>query len=348
MPKQTNTMSRRTFVAAGASVVAAAGILGSNPVEAFGITGAEKQKQAADALNKLDALKEKAEVATDNYDAARSELEEAQKRMADAEKFIAEAGDKIATLQSHLGTRARGMYRNGSYSFLDVLLSATTFKAFASNWALLNEMNEADSAMVEETKNLRTEMEAKKVEYAEQEKIAKVKEAETKQVKEDAQKLAAEMQATYNTLSAEAKELLDAEKRAREAQQLAASQKKYGGQAVGKPIGTQAPAGSPAWLVRAYSLLGAAYDLGADGPNPIDCSGFVGYALTGVYGHHILGDSRAMARLPRVDEPYPGVICCKPGHVALYLGGGQIIHANGYGRGVQITPMGSGYTFHHP
>ncbi len=360
MSEHAIALSRRTFIAGGLATMAATGLLSAHPTEAFAVTSDQKKAEAAEALSKLDALQQKLDLASDDLVAARLEKEEAQAKMEEAQGKIDEASEKIVDLQDKLGTRARGMYRSGSFSFLDVLLSATTFQAFTTNWDTLNQMNENDSAMVEETKSLKAEVEAQKAEYAEQERVAAQKEAEAEKTTTEAQALVDEMQATYDSLSAEVAQLMEAERQAREAQALREAQATYGtdddttpsnpssnGSSNGSSSsGGHAPSpGGSDWKSRAESLLGTPYDYGAGGPSPIDCSGFVGYALTGRFGHP-LGDSRNMATFPRVSEPYPGCICVKPGHVALYYGNGQLIHANGYGYGVQITAMGSGYTFH--
>lgn len=166
MSEHSNALSRRTFLASGLATVAGAGILSANPMKAFAVTSAEKQAEAAATLDRLQAMEVKLDQASNDYFTALSEQEAAQEKMDEAQAKIDEASDQIADLQDKLGTRARGMYRSGSFSFLDVLLSATTFQAFTTNWDTLNQMNENDSKMVEETKSLKAEVEVQKAEYA--------------------------------------------------------------------------------------------------------------------------------------------------------------------------------------
>ena len=116
------------------------------------------------------------------------------------------------------------MYRSGSSTFLDLLLGATTFQAFASNWDLLNDMNQNDADMVEETKTLRSEVESEKAVYEEQRNVAAQKAEEAEAVKKEAESLVSQMQDTYNSLSEEAAQLLAEEEAAREAAALAAAQ----------------------------------------------------------------------------------------------------------------------------
>ena len=67
---------------------------------------------------------------------------------------IQEETEKIKGYQEELGTRARSMYRTGGNTFLDVILGASTFEEFATNWNMLNTMNENDAELVAKTKRI--------------------------------------------------------------------------------------------------------------------------------------------------------------------------------------------------
>ena len=55
---------------------------------------------------------------------------------------------------------------------------------------------------------------------------------------------------------------------------------------------------------RAYGCIGLPYVWGATGPNSFDCSGLVGYCLTGGYGR--VGTTYTFMGWPRVSDPQPG------------------------------------------
>ena len=90
---------------------------------------------------------------------------------------------------------------------------------------------------------------------------------------------------------------------------------------------------------RARSKLGCPYVWGAVGPNSFDCSGFVGYCLTGKYQR--IWTSGDFYSLPAVSDPRPGDICSRSGHCGIYIGGGQMIHAPSSGDVVKIAPVPS-------
>ncbi len=218
-----HSFSRRAFVGAAAALGISVCLPAITPSTAHAVTAAEKQAEANAALEKLSALQDQLNAASDTYYDALSDQEAAQGRMDEAQTRIDEASGRIGELQEHLGTRARSMYRSGSTTFIDLLLGATSFQAFASNWDLLNEMNQNDADMVQETKTLRSEVESEKAVYAEQRDIAASKAQEAEETKKKAEGLVAETQAVYDSLSEEAAQLLAEEEAAREQAALEAA-----------------------------------------------------------------------------------------------------------------------------
>ena len=97
---------------------------------------------------------------------------EAEAKRDEAQARIDEANGQIADLQTRLGSRARSMYRTGGSSFLDLLLGATTFQEFSTGWDMLNTLNENDADLVQQTKDLRAEVQEQQAAYAEQQRVA--------------------------------------------------------------------------------------------------------------------------------------------------------------------------------
>lgn len=90
---------------------------------------------------------------------------------------------------------------------------------------------------------------------------------------------------------------------------------------------------------RAYSQLGKPYEWGASGPNSFDCSGFVGYCLTGSYSR--IGTTTTFMGWTRVSNPQPGDVVTNANHCGIYIGNGQMIHAPHTGDVVKIGPVQS-------
>lgn len=372
MSEHTRPFSRRAFVGGAAAFGISLCLPPLMPAKAHAVTAAEKQAEANAALEKLNAMQEKLDRAEVSLYAAETERDDAQARMDEAQGRIDSASSRISELQDKLGNRARSMYRSGSSTFLDLLLGATTFQAFASNWDLLNDMNQNDADMVEETKTLRSEVESEKAVYEEQRNVAAQKAEEAEAVKKEAESLVSQMQDTYNSLSEEAAQLLAEEEAAREAAALAAAQaaeeearrqaeeeerrqqqsnsggNSGGGSGSGSSGGGSSNNSKPQTVGgtavdRAYGELGKPYSWGAVGPDSYDCSGLVSYCLLG--RHSRLGTAASFMGYTRVSNPKPGDICCNDHHCGIYIGDGQMIHAPRTGDVVKISAVHSGMIY---
>lgn len=85
----------------------------------------------------------------------------------------------------------------------------------------------------------------------------------------------------------------------------------------------------------ALSLQGCPYVYGAAGPSTFDCSGFTMYVYAhfGVNLPHYDGSQMKYGRSVGYANAQPGDLIFYGGHVGIYIGGGQIVHASStYGR----------------
>lgn len=96
-------------------------------------------------------------------------------------------------------------------------------------------------------------------------------------------------------------------------------------------------------LNEAYKHLGASYVWGATGPNTFDCSGFTEY----VY-EHALGIDITRTTYTQIDQGQavsqdqlqPGdLVFPHTGHVGIYVGNGQMIHAPQTGDVIKVSPV---------
>lgn len=222
MTKQMCASKSKVALNAAFAAVLAVG-LSVPAANAFAAPSDDKQAEAQAALQKLNQYQDELDQATANYETAHQEQIDAQNRVDEAQKQIEEKSAQIEEDQSRLSDRARDMYRSGDTNFLDVILGASSFEQFATTWNMLETLNGNDAQLVSETKTAREELQSAKQEAEEQAKVASDKAAEAKSVAETADQKASEMQSTYNSLSAEAQELISQERAAQEAQQQAAA-----------------------------------------------------------------------------------------------------------------------------
>ena len=378
MTKQTCASKSKVALNAAFAAILAVG-LSVPAASAFAAPSDDKQAEAQAALQKLNQYQSELDQASANYEAAHQEQIDAQNRVDEAQKQIEEKTAQIEKDQQRLSDRARDMYRSGDTNFLDVILGASSFEQFATTWNMLETLNGNDAELVSETKTAREELQAAKQEAEEQAKVASDKAEEAKSVAEAADQKASEMQQTYNSLSAEAQELISQERAAQEAQQQAAAAAaeqngtagndaaatitnnssnsnrnnatSNGSSSNNKPSASssatnnskpQSVSGNSV-VNRAYSQLGKPYKWGAVGPNSFDCSGLVSYCLTGSYSR--LGTTGTFMGWTRVSNPQPGDICVNSHHCGIYIGGGQMIHAPQTGDVVKVSSVHSGMIY---
>ncbi len=373
MREHTIGLSRRTFLS-GAAALGALSFMA--PTAAFAETAAEKQAEADAVRNQLVGLQADLETAADNYYKAIEEQDAAKAAMEAEQAKIDDANTQIASLQDKLGTRARSMYRSGSTSFLDFVLGASSFEEFTQNWDLLNQMNENDADMVDQTKTLREELQAAKDEYARQESIAAAKAAEAKQIQDETEAKVNQATELVNSLDAEARELLEQEQAAAAAaaaaQAAAEAEAKAAAEAAANPStsgggggggttsgGNSGGGGSssggntvvyPSRPVGSYdsvvgyamSRIGCPYVWAAEGPDAFDCSGLVtwAYRQVGISLPHQSESQRAAASyVGSVSEARPGDVLWRYGHVgiAVSAGGSHYVHAPTFGAYVRDT-----------
>ena len=378
MTKQTCASKSKVALNAAFAAILAVG-LSVPAASAFAAPSDDKQAEAQAALQKLNQYQSELDQASANYEAAHQEQIDAQNRVDEAQKQIEEKTAQIEKDQQRLSDRARDMYRSGDTNFLDVILGASSFEQFATTWNMLETLNGNDAELVSETKTAREELQAAKQEAEEQAKVASDKAEEAKSVAEAADQKASEMQQTYNSLSAEAQELISQERAAQEAQQQAAAAAaeqngtagndaaatitnnnsnsnrnnttSNGSSSNNKPSASssatnnskpQSVSGNSV-VNRAYSQLDKPYKWGAVGPNSFDCSGLVSYCLTGSYSR--LGTTGTFMGWTRVSNPQPGDICVNSHHCGIYIGGGQMIHAPQTGDVVKVSSVHSGMIY---
>ncbi len=377
MTKQTCASKSKVALNAAFAAILAVG-LSVPAASAFAAPSDDKQAEAQAALQKLNQYQSELDQASANYEAAHQEQIDAQNRVDEAQKQIEEKTAQIEKDQQRLSDRARDMYRSGDTNFLDVILGASSFEQFATTWNMLETLNGNDAELVSETKTAREELQAAKQEAEEQAKVASDKAEEAKSVAEAADQKASEMQQTYNSLSAEAQELISQERAAQEAQQQAAAAAAEQNGTAGNDAATtitnnnrnnttssnsssssnsnknnasssatnnskpQSVSGNSV-VNRAYSQLGKPYQWDAVGPNSFDCSGLVSYCLTGSYSR--LGTTGTFMGWTRVSNPQPGDICVNSHHCGIYIGGGQMIHAPQTGDVVKVSSVHSGMIY---
>ena len=110
-----------------------------------------------------------------------------------------------------------------------------------------------------------------------------------------------------------------------------------------EPQPQPAPPAYEAAVATALAQLGKRYVWAQRGPDTFDCSGLMQFAWASA-GIDIPNDTYAQWRgldHVSIDELQPGdlIFTTSLGHVYMYVGDGQVIHAPGTGQRVKLAPM---------
>jgi len=296
-------------------------------------TSAEKQAEADEVKKRLDAWAVELNLASARYYLALEAHEISIQAMNEAMGRIRAAEAEVSRLQDRLNARATAMYKQGQYSFLEVIFGARSFNEFTTTWDVLNSMNDGDVALVEQSKTAKKVAQSAHDDYATQERIAQEKLNEANEIRAQAEQIVADFMAELASLDAEIamliqKEREEEERREREAREAEA--KKYTGGYWGDGIPKLTAGKAHIICEAAISRLGCPYIWAHSGPDSFDCSGLTQwcYKQAGVSIPRVDSSQRTSATsVVPVMDAIPGDILWEPGHVGIYMGDGAFIDA---------------------
>ena len=217
----------------------------SGLMEAYAVTSAEKQAEVDAAMRRLDEFQTELNRINAEYNTAVAVHEDATRRMLEAQAREMTAQARIVKLQEQLSMLATQLYRKGPISFFEVVFGAKSFGDFITAFEMALRVNTYNAELIAESRVVRAEAEAARLEYAEQERVAIEKEAEAAELKQQADATYAEMWAEIVALQDQAAELLFQEQLEAEAARLRAEEEarriEYWGASVDPYIAARVP-----------------------------------------------------------------------------------------------------------
>jgi cell wall-associated NlpC family hydrolase len=306
------------------------GVLAATGLATYaGTAGAAPQPDVNQIRQQVNDLTSKYDQANQQYDAVAQQLSAARAKIS---RLAGEAARDQASFRKSRGKVAQiaaASYENGNMASIAGLLTSSNPQAVLSQASLLLQMsgnrNQQVQQFLAQARQLVGTQQQQRAAYA----LAALK-TQRQQQKQRAAQLLSSKQATLASLTSQ------------QQQAVAATSIGVGGTTVGAYTGpTSTQAGKA--IAFAYSALGTPYVWGGTGPGGYDCSGLV-QAAWAAAGVSIPRDTyQQWAALPHIAasaiEPgdllfYDGI-----GHVAMYIGNGQIIDAPRTGLTVERLPM---------
>ncbi len=312
-------------------------------------TQEELEDQKAAAQSELSDLQTELDTLIAKANELETELISTGEEILQAEEDLEEAEAKKEEQYEAMKLRIKYMYESGSgTATMEKVLTSGDFSDMVSQAEYSQKVHEYDRAQLQEYANTVTEIEDLHTKLETEMENLKATEAEYEAQQATLTETISSKQDEIDNLDEmiqEAARKAEEERRAAE-EAAAANQGNNGTGSTGGGNYTAPPYDAVTGNVvvdRAYGCLGLPYVWAATGPDSFDCSGLVGYCLTGSYAR--LGTTYTFMGYPQVSDPQPGDICVNWEHCGIYIGNGQMIHAPQPGDVVKIGPVQSGMIY---
>ncbi|MCL4499661.1 MAG: NlpC/P60 family protein [Chloroflexi bacterium] len=317
----------------------------------------QKQSDAEKVKAEIDRIDMKLEPVINEFDKANADLEKTKRDIADNTRRLQEAETKLSASRAALNRRLVGIYRKGTVTSVQVIFGSKTFDEFLQRFEMLSRIGRSDSQMVDQVITLKKEVEKRRLALQGQEKQEVKSLAEISQNKAMIEASLAERNQKLASIRSEIDALrqAEAERERQEAEQLQArlqAEKAAAAERVRQaaPVASRGGgAGRNDVVEIAMQYLGVPYVYGGASPSGFDCSGLTMYVYDQVgisLGHYVPDQYSAGAHVSRMElEPGDLVFFNGLGHVGIYVGNGQFIHAPHTGDVVRIDNLDNRYDY---
>ena len=330
-----------------------------------------KREQAQAVLSQIHESDVQLEKAIESYNYANVELEQIDADLGSNARHLVIAQKSLNTAQAHIAERLRALYVNGDQGgAVEILLGAENLDDLLGRLDMVQRVGDQDAQVLGDIKEFKKDVKLHRQELTK----ARARQAElvadraaTKRsiesqlaqrqqmlagIQSEIKQLQAEEARRQVQLRAQAEARLAAQQRAASSARAAAAELSAGSftdSTDANPVDALIPAAPPSQYGGVVGLamqeLGKPYVWGAAGPSSFDCSGLVMYvyAQVGVSLPHNAAAMYSYGTPVSYGDLQAGdlVFFSGLGHMGIYIGGGQFIHAPHTGDVVKISSMSS-------
>ena len=316
-----------------------------------------KRAQAQGVLAQLQRLDAAAQRANGAYQAATQKLRRVEHQLRINHQALGVARGNFSRAQRSLARRLVAMYTSqDEQSSLAVLLGARSLDDLISRIQAANSLSKQDTALLQQVVGFKRQIVHRRAmlrsERLRQRRLVAARAAERSQIEG---RLASEHR-LYDSVRAQIQHLISAQQAQQATAARAATAAAQPRTANLKPNFVSPPSTAPPGhyggvVGIAMQYLGVPYVWGGESPSGFDCSGLVAYvyAQVGISLPHSTYAQWAYPNAASVSrsqlEPGDLVFFYGLGHVGIYVGGGNFIHAPHTGSVVRIDSLnGAGYS----
>ena len=338
------------------------------------ISGIESQKSALSS--EVSSLNDELTDTLLNIEVLESDLADKEAEIEQAQKDYEAAKATEEQQYDSMKKRIQYLYETGQESYVEMLLTSESVADLVNKVDYAEELQEYDRRLLDEYKaakqaviDLQAQLEEEKQELLEMEEQLKQEKANLESVIAqkksqiadfDSQLSAAkakvsEYQKKIKEQNAQIKQLQkeeEAKRKAAAAQSSASSSGSsttssgstsgYSSKSSGKTAKVSGGGGGSSIASTGLRYVGNPYVYGGNSlTNGTDCSGFV-HLIHAACGISTPRDSNSLAgggRAVSESEMLPGDVVCYYGHVGIYIGNGQIVHASTPSSGIKVSNM---------
>jgi cell wall-associated NlpC family hydrolase len=323
-----------------------------------------KRAEAAQVMSQLRTLSDQLEVARSQYDASTAELAKIQRDLKENKRELKIARANLKAGQRTIAQRLVAIYQSDQTSTLEVILGARSLDDMLNRIDNAKSVSSQDARVLSEVRTFRTAVQRNRTALASAKSRQQQVVARRAAAKHSLESKISEQQTLYNSIKGQIASLIAAEQRrqllaaqaaqarieaAHRVQQQDAADTVVGISAVSPEAQTiVAPPSSYSGAVGvAMAQLGKPYVWAAAGPDSFDCSGLVVYSFAAV-GKSLPHSTYALYSLGvpvSRDALQPGdlVFFDGLGHVGIYIGGDQFVHAPHTGDVVKVSSLDEGW-----
>ncbi len=326
------------------------------------------------APSEVDQIKDELNEVQQNVDNMEDELAGILSLLYDTETKMAELGDAITQANEDLAEaqvreeeqyesmkiRIKAMYENGDTVMLTKIFESGSISEMLKNAENVQTLHEYDRAELQEYIDNKERIKTLKAELEED---MKIQEGYRKDYEQQEQKLNVALEKEKAKVADLDAQLADAIKKAeeearrkaaiREAQRKAEEERRRqeaeknqsngGNNNTNLNLGgTGDTALAQKIIDEAYSYLGVPYSWGGTSRSGIDCSGLtmMCHKAAGISIPRVsYSQATSGKNVGSIDNARPGDVICYPGHVGIYIGNGQMIHAPQTGDVVKVSSV---------